>query len=62
MDRKKTRHKEALAAILEQFKGYSSNCSGCDKTCPDCGNPDICDDNDLICEEKLKEAAEELDA
>lgn len=54
-------HVEALKEIFKQFDSYKSNCEGCEKVMDCCGNSDICENNDLICRNKLMEAAEELD-
>lgn len=59
-------HQEALKAILAQFDSYKSNCTACqayyDNDVDLIGVPDICEDCNLICREKLLEAARECDA
>ncbi len=58
-------HVEAIKEILEQFDRYKSNCLGCKKaeSCDDVDwdFTDNCENNNLICREKLLEAADELD-
>jgi hypothetical protein len=60
-------HAEAIKEVLEQFDSYKSNCLGCRIGDIDCVDDiyhsisDICENNNLICREKLLEAAEELD-
>lgn len=53
-------HKQALKKIISRFDS-PSRCSDCKKVCEFCGDPDMCEDNGLICKKKLLEAAEELD-
>lgn len=68
----KDSHKEAIDAVLEQFDSYKSNCLECKKEvcCPGGYDnyytdlADVCEENNLICREKLlaAAAAAELDA
>ena len=62
-------HVEAINAVLNQFDSYNSDCFSCEKSVDgSCGRLNcvkdmdgICDDNNLICREKLLLAAEECD-
>ncbi len=57
-------HVEALDELFKQFDSYKSNCIRCDiNICGDCNLQaiEVCDDFELICRNKLLEAARELD-
>jgi hypothetical protein len=55
-------HKMIMLDIIKQFESYpKSRCYDCKKKCPLESMKQCCDVNNLFCQEKLIQAAEELD-